>query len=224
MIRLTVLLLLTLISSATIAQNFRLGFQASPQMSWMTSSKSGITNNELRPGVKYGLEADIFLSGFPRYSLNTGLFVVSSSYSAHYDIEETFFINEVTFENPVDLNFKMNYIEIPLDIKLKSDQFYRMNFYGQFGLAALFNLSASASSSDAKFGGDDVNSEINNYTIKPFNLCMIMGAGVEYDVGGNTALNLGLQYSNGLIDITNIGNLSEKTNLNSLRLVLGVMF
>ena len=51
-----------------------------------------------------------------------------------------------------------------------------------------------------------------------------MGGGVEYDVGGNTALNFGIQYSNGLTDVTNISNLEEKTVFNSVRLVIGVMF
>jgi opacity protein-like surface antigen len=53
---------------------------------------------------------------------------------------------------------------------------------------------------------------------------MIMGGGVEYDVGGNTAINLGIQYSNGLTDVTDIDYLDEKSVFNSLRIVLGVMF
>ena len=194
MIRSTVLLLFVLFSSFTFAQNFRLGFQASPHMTWMNSSKNDIVSNELKAGIKYGLEADIFLAGFPRYSLNTGLYVANHSFSAHYNIDEPFFINNVTFSEPVDLRYKLNYIEIPLNIKLKSDQFYRMTFYGQFGLTNMINISASATSSDAKFTGDNINSGMNNRVIKPYNLCMIMGGGVAYDVGGNTALNFGVQY------------------------------
>lgn len=224
MIRSTILLLLVLFSSLTFAQNFRLGFQASPHMTWMNSSKNNIVNNEVKAGIKYGLEADIFLAGFPRYSLNTGLFVANHSFSARYNIDEPFFFNNITFDEPVDLNYKLNYIEIPLNIKLKSDQFYRMTFYGQFGLTNMINISASATSSDAKFTGDNINNGMNNRVIKPYNLCMIMGGGVEYDVGGNTALNFGVQYSNGLTDVTTIKNLDEKTVFNSLRLVVGVMF
>ena len=187
-------------------------------------SKSGIDNKELGLGIKYGLEADIFLAGFPRYILNTGIYVANHSFEARYDVDSDFFINEVTFTDPVDIRYKLNYLEIPVDIKLKSDQFYRMTFYGQFGLSGMINLSASATTSDTKFSGDNLNSGSFKRTIQPFNLCMIMGGGVEYDVGGNTALNFGLQYSNGLIDVTNISNLNEKTIFNSFRLVLGVMF
>lgn len=220
-ILLSIILALTL---SSFAQNFRLGFQASPQMSWMNSSTSGITNVELRPGIKYGLEADIFLAGLPRYILNTGLYVANHSFAAHYVTDQPFFINDVTIREPLDIYYKLNYLEIPLDIKLKSDQFYRMTFYGQFGLTNMINLSASATSDGSEFSGDNLVNGVNKRTIRPYNLCMMAGGGVEYDVGGNTALNFGLQYSNGLIDVTDISNLNEKTIFNSFRLVLGVMF
>lgn len=222
--RLLTLLVLIFLAQITYSQNFRLGFQASPHMSWMNSSKNNIVNHELRPGIKYGLEADLFLAGFPRYSLNTGLFVANHSFSADYRVEEDFFINQVTFSEPVVLTYQLNYLEIPLNIKLKSDQFYRFTFYGQFGLTNLINLSATASSGDERFSGDNINQGLNNRVILPYNLCMIMGGGAEYDVGGNTALHFGLQYSNGLIDVTSIKSLDEKTVFNSLRLVFGVMF
>lgn len=224
MIKSILLSTLLIITFSSFAQNFRLGFQASPQLTWMNSSKSDVANLAFKPGVKYGLEADIFLAGFPRYIFNTGLFVANHSFSAHYISDQPFFINDVTFTKPVDLSFRLNYIEIPIDIKLKSDQFYRMTYYGQFGLTNMINISATASSADSQFENGNVNDGFNKRTIRPYNLCMIMGGGVEYDVGGNTALNLGIQYSNGLIDVTNISNLNEKTVFNSLRLVLGVMF
>ncbi|HKM94226.1 MAG TPA: outer membrane beta-barrel protein [Prolixibacteraceae bacterium] len=205
-------------------QNFRLGFQASPHMSWMSSTKGEITNSKTLPGIKYGLDADIFLAGYPRYILNTGFFVAHHSFSARYNFDQSFDINQTTFDNPVNLTYKLNFIEIPLDIKLRSDQFYRMVFYGQFGLSNLFNISASATSDDMKFLGDKLNEDINNRAIRFYNLCMLIGGGMEYDVGGNTAINVGIQYSNGLTDVTNLGRLDEKTVFNSLRLVVGVFF
>lgn len=222
--RTVILSFLILLSFSVWSQNFRLGFQASPQLMWMNSTNNNIQREGVTLGIKYGLEADIYLAGFPRYSLNTGLFVSHQSFSAIYNVPESFSINESTFDEQTELNFKMNYIEIPLIIKLKSDQFYRMRFYGQFGLSNLLNIGASATSSDSGFSGENINESVSNRTIHMYNLCMVIGGGAEYDLGGNTAINLGIQYSNGLTDVTNISNLSEKTVLNSLRLVLGIMF
>ena len=224
MIKYFILPVLLFISITTFAQNFRLGFQTSPHITWMNSSKGDVINQNVKLGIKYGLEADIFLAGFPRYLLNTGLFVSNHTFVAQYAADEKFFIAGAEFGSPVEIRYRLNYIEIPLNIKLRSDQFYRMTFYGQFGLSNLFNISASAESSDGQISGESINNGVADRTIRFYNLCMIMGGGVEYDLGGNTALNVGLQYSNGLTDVTDISNLDEKTVFNSVRLVLGVMF
>jgi hypothetical protein len=224
MIRLISFFLLLFCSIGAYPQNFKLGFQASPHLTWMSSSRGDIVNKEYKPGIKYGLEADLYIAGYPRYAINTGLFVSNYSFSASYVTDTSFFIGTNTFDDEVDLTFKLNYIEIPLNIKLRSDQFYRMTFFGQFGLSNLFNISATARSSDFQFGGDQVNHGMNNRTIAFYNLCMIMGGGIEYDLGGNTSVTAGIQYSNGLTDVTKIRNLNEKTIFNSVRLLIGVMF
>ena len=81
-------------------QNFRLGFQASPHMTWMSSTKGEISNSKTLPGIKYGLDADIFLAGYPRYILNTGVFVAHHSFSARYNLDQPFDLNKVTFDEP----------------------------------------------------------------------------------------------------------------------------
>jgi hypothetical protein len=217
------LTILLLLSASVWSQNFRLGFQASPHVSWMNSTRGDILNHETKPGVKYGLEADFFIAGYPRYIINSGLFVSNHSFSARDNLDTPFFINKAAFDTLVTLHYRMNYIDVPLNIKLRSEQFYRMTFYGQFGLSNLFNLSASVQSSDLQLAGDAVNSGFNR-AIKFYNLSMLMGGGMEYDVGGSIAINIGVQYCNGLTDVTSLNGIDEKTILNSLRLVLGVMF
>jgi hypothetical protein len=219
MIKIFTSLLFIVIALTAFSQNFRLGFQASPQISWMSSDKAGILNYKVQPGIKYGVEADIFMAGSPRYCLNSGLFVASHSFTGQYSLTEPFTLNLSTFNNKVLIRYKLNYLEIPLIIKLKSDQFYRSTYYGQFGLSNQFNLSATAFSSDYQLAGDNVNKHITMY-----NAAMVVGGGMEYDVAGNTALNIGLQYTNGFVDITRINKLVEKTTFQTLRIVFGVMF
>lgn len=213
-----ILLLLT-ISIFSHAQKLKLGFQASPQLTWTKSSNTSILNEQSRTGIKYGLEADIFVFGVPRYSINTGLFISNHSFKTRYNLENPVSLADLSLAMPVSVQYKLNYIEIPIDIKLRSDQFYRLTYYGQFGITNLINISATAISSDAKLNGSNVNE-----SIRMFNMGMIMGGGVEYDVGGNTALNFGIQYTNYFLDATSIKSLDEKTTLNTLRLVIGVMF
>jgi len=214
-----IILILLSISLLSQSQSFKLGFQASPQLTWMNSSDNLILNDQSRLGIKYGIDADIYLFGVPRYSLNTGLFISYNSFKTMYSLENPILVNNISLANPVSIKYKLNYIEIPFDIKLRSDQFYRLTYYGQFGITNLINISAKAESSDLKLSSSDVSE-----SIRMFEMGMIMGGGVEYDVGGNTALNFGIQYTNYFLDATSIKNLDEKTKFNSLRLVIGVMF
>jgi len=211
--------MLLFISILSPGQFIKLGFQASPQLTWMKSTNTDILNEQSRMGIKYGVEADLFLMGVPRYSLNTGLFISNNSFKARYNLANTISVGDQPLTNPVSIQYKLNYLEIPLNIKLRSDQFYRLTYYGQFGITNLFNISASAISSDAKLNGNNVSESIRLY-----NMGMLMGGGVEYDVGGNTAINCGIQYTNYFLDASSIRNLDEKTTMNSLRLVIGVMF
>lgn len=213
-----ILILLTL-CIVSHGQKLKLGFQASPQLTWTKSSNISILNEQSRIGIKYGLEADIFVFGVPRYSINTGLFISNHSFKTRYNLENPVSLADLSLTMPVSVQYKVNYIEIPIDIKLRSDQFYRFTYYGQFGITNLVNISATAISSDKNLNGTNVNE-----SIRMFNMGMIMGGGAEYDIGGNTALNFGIQYTNYFLDATSIKDLDEKTTLNTLRLVIGVMF
>jgi hypothetical protein len=199
--------------------NIRLGLQANPQITWLKSSNTNIGNKQAGLGIDYGLVADFHIGGHPRYCINTGVLVSNQAYTSRYNTNETFSINQKTFDQSVDIKFRMNYLQVPLNIKLKTDQFHRLTYYGQFGLSNYFNLSAVAYSSDSQLNGDNVNSVIRMYY-----LSLLMGAGVEYDLGGTTALNLGLQYSNGLTDATALKTPNDKGSMQSLRLVLSVLF
>lgn len=207
------------ISMFSPAQKIKLGFEASPQLSWMKSSDLEVLNANAGLGIKYGLEADIFLFGVPRYSLNTGLFVSNHCFKARYEIDQSLVFDDQTLNTPVEIKYRLNYLEIPFDIKLRSDQFYRFTYYGQFGLTNLVNIGVTAVSSDSKLDGTNVNESFGFY-----NMGLLLGAGAEYDIGGNTAINMGIQYTNYFIDATTIKNLDEKTTINSIRLVIGVMF
>jgi hypothetical protein len=208
-----------LISILSPAQKIKLGFQASPQLSWMKSTNSDINNKNCGLGIKYGLDADIFLFDVPRYTLNTGLFITNHSFKARYNLDKVLVMDDKELSNPVDIRYKLNYIEIPLNIKLRSDQFYRLTYYGQFGLTNLINISATAYSSDGKLDRANINESIGFY-----DLGLLLGAGAEYDIGGNTALNFGIQYTNYFLDATTIKGLDENTTINTIRLVIGVMF
>ncbi len=212
-----------LFTSSIFAQNFRLRFHADPTLSWANSSNGDISNAQAGMGINYGIEADMFIKGNERYCLNTGILVSTQNFSMDYGEDLDYFelMGEIV-RPPITFDYTLNNIQIPFDIKLRSDQFNRLAFYGQFGVSTYFNINASVSTSDDSdnFNGDKLSTEAN-----VFNAAMLMGGGFEFDLGGNTALVLGVQYQNGLTDIVEIKGLEdEKTTINSLKFVLGLMF
>ena len=58
--------------------------------------------------------------------------------------------------------------------------------------------------------------------ISLFNLNYFAEAGIEYRLGGNTALKVGLKWSAGVTDVTS--NDLATNNLSSVGLLLGVLF
>ena len=214
-----VLFVLLAITIWTYGQNFRLGFTVSPQMSWMSSTSVAINNNQSKVGLDFGLMADFYLTPNQKYILNTGLTVTTHSARVKYNMSDPFEFSGKTLPAQSEITYALKYLELPLTLKLRTKPVRRFTYYGQFGVAGYFNLSASAISNDGVLDGSIVSEEISL-----FNAGMHLGGGAEYDVGGNTSLLIGVQYTNGFLDITTISGMEEKTTMDNVRLVFGVMF
>jgi hypothetical protein len=86
-----------------------------------------------------------------------------------------------------DVKFKMQYIQIPLSIKLKTDEQNDMKWFGQFGLTTDFRISAKQDVQRANQTiADNVNaSDFTNF----FRAGMIIGGGAEYRLSGKNQFN-----------------------------------
>ena len=80
-----------------------------------------------------------------------------------------------------------------------------------------FNTSANTSSETLGYNKENIKPDINF-----FNLNYFAEAGIEYRLGGNTALKAGLKWSSGITDVTS--NDPSTNNLSSIGLLLGVLF
>lgn len=117
------------------------------------------------------------------------------------------------------MKHNLHYVGLPLGLKLKSEELGYTTFYFHGGLIPMINTSAATS----------LETETLNYNkenIKPdvsaFNLNYFAEVGIEYRLGGNTALKTAVKWSSGLTDVTT--NDLATNNLNSIGLVLGVLF
>lgn len=185
--KITLLSFSILFSVAMMAQSkFQLGFKGSPNIHWLKTDANGLERDGVNFGFNYGIIADFNIS--ERYSFSTGVESVtlggSSNYEAGvFDIDET---------------YKAKYVEIPLTIKLKTNQIGYITYYGQFGLGLGINYEASG---ETTFNGVTTSDKNRSNEMALFRGAIIFGAGMEYNISGSTSILVGLTFNNGLTNI-----------------------
>lgn len=153
-------------------RNMRLGLHFSPNIGWLNYENRD--NGQAKVGYSYGLNADL---GFARnYYFATGLSITSINSSAN-----TPEFNRETY---------LKYAEVPLSIKLKSYVGNAGKVYGQFGFTGGVKISGreqlSHNENRTSIEGDDL-----------FRLGLLIGTGMEWQLGENLGLLTGFSFNNG---------------------------
>jgi len=200
-------------------KHVRLSFVGDPSVNWMRTSNSSTENGKPILGYDFGLNGDFYFSADERYSFSTGIQITNTGGEISYRSNSGFRFSGETLPGRSKIKYQIRYIEIPLAIKLKTDQFYRAKYWGLFGLSAMVNIGSKGTSNDGTLKKSEINDEVN-----PFNLALNLGVGFDYDLGGNNAVSTGLIFQNGLMDITTDNSFSDKTIINSLKLKIGLIF
>ena len=108
-------------------------------------------------------------------------------------------------------------VDIPIGLKLKTEELGYSTLFLQLGFNPMILLNAKGSSEDASFKKEDIRESINL-----FGLGYHAGLGVEYALGGRTALIGGLRWSSGFTDVTDNDRANVKTN--AITIHLGILF
>lgn len=187
----SIVLFLILSSNTTIAQDFRLGFKANPLFSNLKPSSDFNNSISSKLGFSYGLVFDYYLK--EHYAVETEFGISTMGGKVEYSKNDT----------TITSSIKMNYIEIPIAIKLLTAEVKEnIKVYGKFGLNLGFSTKTSAEVvykyKTAEFARDDIKNA-SKY-IQPFNASLIVGGGVEYNLAKNLDLILGITYVNGFLN------------------------
>ena len=199
--------LIPLIASAQYSEKnkLQLGFTTSPIFGWLTfpsGQKPAVEPDGMRIGFSYGILADIPFAA--NYYFSTALTVSTLNAKAKEPGNNTSL-------------YKLQYLEVPLTLKLKSNEMDKKRFYGQFGLNTGINIS---SKQDVMFTvanmPNELNKDIGNQ-INSFRVGLIIGGGAEWKVGESIKLLTGVSYSNGFTDVLD-GNAKAKNSYVALNL------
>jgi hypothetical protein len=211
--------LITSVISGFSQKHIRLSFVGNPSVNWMRTSNSSTENGKSTLGYDFGLNADCYFTEDERYSLLTGMQISNTGGEISYRSTSGFGFSGATLPALSKIKYQIRYVEIPLAIKLRTDQFNRVKYWGLFGLSAMLNIAAKGTSNDGTLKKANINDEVNLV-----NLAMNVGIGFDYDIGGNNSVSTGLIFQNGLMDVTTDNAFSDKTIINSLKLKIGLIF
>jgi len=204
----------------SFAQNdIRFGFQASPNLTWLTSNDNTINRDGSNIGLRLGVMGEYYFT--ERYAITGGLgFAFGQGGSLNHEIGGNFFI-ESELSNPnlnvgpkplpdnTTLGYKIQYIEIPVGLKMRTDE---IGYFRYFAEIPVFNLSFRAQSRGSIDAEGIMEEELDiNKDVTPINFAWGLGGGVEYSITSNAVLVAGLYYQSSFIDITDDSAIQAST-------------
>ncbi len=188
----------------------RFGFQISPNLTWLSSNDNTINGEGTNIGLRLGVTGEYYFTD--RYAITGGLgFAVGQGGSLSHDIGGNFFSEsdltsqflnqgEKPLPDGVELGYKIQYIEIPFGLKMRTDE---IGYFRYFAEIPVFNLSFRAQSRGSILGGDIDEEDLDiNRDVTLINLSWGLGGGVEYSITSNAVLVAGIYYQSSFIDIT----------------------
>lgn len=189
-------------------KNISLGLTFAPNMGFMSYGDSDHYDSKSKFGYAYGLIADL---GFARnYYFSTGLTINTLYAERNANLRP---MDDTDPSIPADRTYRLQYVEVPLAIKLKTNEGMYGRFYGQFGFTAGVNVSGKeqieGSTKYSNLSGDDI-----------FRLGLIIGAGAEWRISNSLAGITGITYNNGFTRTMKDGS----PKLSYLSLNLGLLF
>lgn len=196
---------------------FRLGLTAHPTLGWIKPGDG--KGNGVNVGFSYGLIGDFNFA--ENYSFSTGLTVTTiNGKSTEFNVSPYHDVFSSTALVPYELKYKLQYVEVPLTVKLKTTKIGELRWYGQFGLSNGFNIGARQ---DAEANGRSVADDENIYKYTNlYRAGLIIGGGLEYDVADHTSVMGGLTFNNGFTDISD--DKSRNVRNHYVGITFGVLF
>ncbi|MFW6370562.1 MAG: porin family protein, partial [Bacteroidota bacterium] len=143
------------------AQGLRFGVRLDPQLSWYAATGDIVSNTSNRLGLNGGLVIDNYFSD--NYALATGLSLSSVKGGVSYNeyTELTLSGEERTIAPNSELFYKLQYLEVPLGLKMKTREFGYITFFAQLGFTGQINIKATVETELPDSKELDATDEIN---------------------------------------------------------------
>lgn len=197
----------------------RFGMFFNTGVSWLTSDNPGISSGSKQPDFNFGIIADKYFA--PNYIFSYGIGIHSLEGALTYHNSTTFSSDgtQYVLSPNTQVNYSLEYLHFPLDMKFRTVQINKITYYAQMGLDPMLNVKSNANFSTNQQTYSNVGMDTNTSFMY---LGYDISVGLEYKIIANTAFMVGFEYMNGFSNIISQG--AGNTTLNCLEIRLGMFF
>jgi hypothetical protein len=201
---------------------FQFGIKIAPNLGWMKPTADEYSSEGARAGFTFGLIGDYNFTD--NYAITFGINSVSTGGKLLVNKDVDSVATDVT------TTYKLRYFEIPVMLKMRTNDINGIQYYVQVGLGTnfLYRTHGEEEYNDIT-QSVDISEEVN-FMKETF----LLGVGMQTKISGNTKFVGGLMFSNGFTDILS-GKDEVTTNgstkdfnasaiNNYLELSLGILF
>lgn len=187
------------------AQGYHLGLNVAPNVSFADARELSHHPNGSAAHFGYGFIFDAMFTEY--YAIGTGVNVFyTGGKSVHFESQTN---AEGEFINRVELEQKLQYVELPLTFKMRTKEIGYTTYYGQFGVGFGLNVRADGTRTSTRFAEIDSTGAVLYVNEAPgatnqvslvdetrlFRPSLIIGLGGERRFTGTTALAFGIRYN-----------------------------
>jgi len=211
-------------------RSFRMGIYGGMGFSWMKPITKDYTSDGSIFAYNYGLITDYNFT--ENYTLSTGFAISSNggklSYKDSYNINDT-----VSVEGMFNRSYTISSFEIPIMIKMKTNQMGYFTYFAQLGVRNYLRL---GSTYDETFAYDDNGTTKtimtedfeNSDEMSFYSMSFSFGLGTEYAISKSFSAFGYISYNNGLINVLDRTNTysdnKENAVIKNFTLTVGFLF
>ncbi len=193
-------------------RKFKFGLATAGIVSWNNPDNKLMKNSGAGIGFSYGLQADYRFAknyalsfGFDILKLNNNINFLNDTISRTYQ-SISGLDSSVVFPATSIYHYKFNYVNLPIALKLSTNEIGYLTYFVKFGFDLGIRTKANANIDYAitkPSGQPTILIEdyqmINQMAL--FRTGLLIGGGMEWNLSGNTNLMVGITYNNGFSNI-----------------------
>jgi len=218
---------------------FRFGLKGQANMGWLAGTNKTIENDGVKLGFGYGIMGDYYF----RDNYGVSGEVLLSTVKTQFNLTSDQIFNDDTSNtvlNNLNYAYKVQYLELPISMKFRTNEIGNITYWGNFGFSPGFALNSRASITSSSLPDiikdeDPTNYNVNDKEGDPFTVNdfddkvslirfpLIIGGGIEYRMAGSTSLQAGIRYANAFTNMLQKDG-TVKANNNYFALSAGILF